>query len=58
MHFNRIPLSIVIIHYLLCEGNNEANDHYKKLLDPTTSIPRHNDTITEDRELQLTCRNK
>ena len=45
-HFNGNPLTTVIIHYSPCEGSNEAEDHYRSLLDATTSIPRQNVLLT------------
>ena len=45
-HFNGNSLPTVIIHYSPCEGSNEAEDHYRSLLDATTSIPRHNVLLT------------
>ena len=46
VHFNGNPLTTVIIHYSPCEGSNEAEVHYKNLLDATTTIPRHNVLLT------------
>ena len=46
VHFNGNPLTTVIIHYSPYEGSNEAEVHYKNLLDATTTIPRHNVLLT------------
>ena len=46
VHFNGNPLTTAINHYSSCEGSDEAEDHYKNLLDANTSIPRYNVLFT------------